>query len=88
MTTTTARERMLAALPTAERTVDVDGIATSLIEAGDGPAVRRVLPVSVGSLGVRRGPEGRFRRRRRRRTQRGCPFWRRSVGTARRRPAR
>ena len=37
MTTTTPRERMLAGLPAATRTVDVDGISTSLIEAGEGP---------------------------------------------------
>jgi 2-hydroxymuconate-semialdehyde hydrolase len=36
MTTTTPRERMLAGLP-ATRSVDVDGMSTSLIEAGDGP---------------------------------------------------
>jgi 2-hydroxymuconate-semialdehyde hydrolase len=37
MTVTTPRERMLAGLPAASRTVDIDGTSTSLIEAGDGP---------------------------------------------------
>jgi len=37
MSTTTPRQRMLAGLPAATRTVDVDGVSTSVIEAGDGP---------------------------------------------------
>ena len=37
MSTTTPRQRMLAGLPAATQTVDVDGVSTSVIEAGDGP---------------------------------------------------
>ena len=37
MSTAHPRERMLAGLPTATRTVDVAGVSTAVIEAGDGP---------------------------------------------------
>ena len=32
-----ARNRMLAGLPVTARTLDIDGIATSVLEGGDGP---------------------------------------------------
>jgi 2-hydroxymuconate-semialdehyde hydrolase len=35
--TTSHRERMLAGLPTTTRTLDVDGVSTAVVEAGDGP---------------------------------------------------
>lgn len=37
MTTPTPRQRMLAGLPTSTRTLELDGVPTALIEAGDGP---------------------------------------------------
>lgn len=37
MTTPNQRERMLAGVPATTRSLDVDGVATAVIEAGDGP---------------------------------------------------
>ena len=37
MTTPSPRQRMLAGLPISTRTLDLDGVSTAVIEAGDGP---------------------------------------------------
>lgn len=37
MATPSSRERMLAGLPATTQTLDIDGVATAVIEAGDGP---------------------------------------------------
>ncbi len=50
MTTPSPRERMLAGLPATTRTLDIDGVSTAVIEAGDGPALLARIDVPTTLL--------------------------------------